>query len=55
MFHYYTPSNHQKTSDVFRGYKSRTLVENGLIATSVWKHTKKRIAFLENMGIDWSL
>ena len=34
MFHFYTPWKHQKTSgftDVFRGCRSRTLVENGLM------------------------
>ena len=34
MFHFYTPWKHQKTSgftDVFRGYRSGTLIENGLM------------------------
>ena len=34
VFHFYTPWKHQKTggfSDVFRGYRNRTLLENGLI------------------------
>ena len=38
MFHYYDPWKHQKTEEknrktenVFRGYRSGTLVENGLI------------------------
>ena len=36
MCHIYTPWKHQKTlrfSDIFRGYRSGTLVENGLIKT----------------------
>ena len=33
IFHFYTPRKHQKTrfSDVFRRYRSRTMVENRLI------------------------
>ena len=34
VFHFYTPWKHQKTggfSDVFRGYRNRTFLENGLI------------------------
>ena len=38
MFHFYTPWKYQKTSsDVIRGYKSGTLIENGLTFTNVLK------------------
>ena len=30
MFHFYTPRKHLRFSDVFRGYRSGTLVESGL-------------------------
>ena len=57
MFHFYTPlktSENLGFSDVFRGYKSQTLVENGLILNSYqvsitlnWNQSIEKKVFLK--------
>ena len=53
IFHFYTPRKHQKTrfSDVFRRYRSRTMVENRLInfTGSLDQPENKQYLSLENI------
>ena len=43
MFHFYTPPPPPPFSDVFRGYRSGTFVENGLIQKNIRKANYRRI------------
>ena len=54
MFPFYTPRKHQKTKGgVFRGYKMRTLVRNGLILIFVLDPTYLPVDNFLRENVDW--